>query len=75
MSMLRAGLKYEDELMDELKQLTDPNGKPEKPLRKVGPLSGRKRSLAMFLFTEVLPKSGTNPKGVDLIAQAWIHLH
>jgi len=30
-----AGLKYEDEVIDELKQLTAPDAKPEKPLKKV----------------------------------------
>lgn len=30
------GLKYEDELLEDIKQRTAPNDKPEKPLRKVG---------------------------------------
>ncbi|KAL6747559.1 peptidase family S49-domain-containing protein [Haematococcus lacustris] len=30
------GLKYEDELIEDLKQRTTPDAKPEKPLRKIG---------------------------------------
>jgi len=30
------GLKYEDELLEDIKQRTAPDDKPEKPLRKVG---------------------------------------
>jgi hypothetical protein len=31
-----SGLKYEDELIDDLKKRSAPDDKPEKPLRRVG---------------------------------------